>query len=110
MNCFQREIIIEIFKNSSNMTSQGFQNIQGVKSIFWSHGSASFSNLSFFAVPNTEVFYKISTSAISRYFSEYFGKNPDLTDFNQNNQYAFLFSIHFRKCQLGEIFIKQINR
>ena len=105
-----REVNIEIFKNSSNTSSQSFQNIQGVKSIMWYQGVASFQNLSFFAEPISEVFYKISTPAISRYFSEFFEKNINGTDYNQNNRYAHLFSITFRKCELGEIFIKQINR
>lgn len=88
----------------------GFQNIEGVKTVEFSKGKAFFANLKINAQPNSEIFFKITSSSILRFYSEKFSNNPNISNFNLNNNYAYIFSIKFRKCERGEIFLKQINR
>ena len=73
-------------------------------------GMASFSSLIFFAQPNSEVFFKATTFSITRYFGEFLINQGNFSDWNNNNLYAYVFSIKFRECITGEIFIKKINR
>ena len=97
--------------NLSNFTYQlGFQNIQGVKSLMFFNGKASFSSLRIFSKPNSEAFFKVSSNSIKRYFGEYYPKNKNFSDANINSNYAYIFSIQFRECQIGEIFLSKLNR
>lgn len=87
------------------------QNFQGVTTISFRKGSASFSSLQIFADPNSEVFIKASTSVINKYYGNFFnifGKN--YSDQNSSGSYSFIFSVKLRKCEKGEIYIKQTNR
>ena len=88
----------------------GFENIEGRKNIEFKEGKAPFSSLKIYAEPNAEFFLKITSSSIARYYSEYLLNDSNISDQNLNNNYAFVFSIKFRKCQRGEIFVPQINR
>ena len=44
-----------------------------------SKGEAFISNFRISALPNTEVFFTVDTSAISRFYSEYFKNNESLS-------------------------------
>lgn len=88
----------------------GFENIEGRKTIEFNEGKAQFSSLKIYAKPDAEIFFKITSSSITRYYSEYLLNDSNISDQNLNNNYAFVFSIKFRKCQRGEIFFSQINR
>jgi len=96
------------FQNSTG--TFGFQNIEGVKSLTLKNGEATFSPLAIFSKPDTEVFFKATTPFISKYYTEYFQNNTNLSDFNFNQNYYYIFSITFRDCIIGEIFLSQINR
>ena len=87
-----------------------FKMIDGSKSMFLSQGRANFSALKIFAKPNSEVFFKVTTDRISRYFAEFFDTNNYFTHGNIGNEYAYIFSIRLRDCRKGEIFVQQINR
>lgn len=74
------------------------------------NGEAIFSPIKVFAQPNTEVFFKAQTSSVSRYYNEFFDGNNNFSDYNFNGNYMYLFSMVFRDCVIGEVFIEQINR
>ena len=95
--------------NTENITSS-FKMIEGPQSVIVREGRADFSTIKFFAEPNSEVFFKVTADTISRYFTEYFPTNDNLTNSNLVNIYAYIFSIKFRDCIKGEIFKSQINR
>ena len=90
--------------------TSGFQNIQGITRLKFLNGQAIFSPEKFFAHPNSEVFLKITTPNILRYYNELFSTNSNLFDLNLYGSYAFVFSIKLRDCIVGEIFLSQINR
>lgn len=99
-------VSIEFIKKYSST-----QNFQGITTINFRKGAASFSSLQIFADPNSEVFLKASTSAINKYYGNFFniyGKN--YSDQNSNGAYSYIFSVKLRKCQKGEIYLKQTNR
>lgn len=94
--------------NQSNWS--GFQNIQGVTRLKLHEGQAVFSPEKIFSHPNSEVFLKVTSPLILRYYSELFFQNPNLFDLNITRNYAFVFSIKLRECIVGEVFLSQINR
>ena len=94
--------------NHSNTT--GFQNIQGVTRLKLHEGQAVFSPEKIFAHPNSEVFLKVTSPLILRYYSELFFQSSNLFDLNITRNYAFVFSIKLRECIVGEVFLSQINR
>ena len=73
-------------------------------------GEATFSPQKIFAHPDTEIFFKVTSVLILRYYAEFFSENASFSDFNLNGNYAFLFSIKFRECLIGEVFLSQMNR
>lgn len=79
----------------------------GTKTLAVREGKASFKNLRIFAEPNSQLFLKVTTSAITQYFLEFSEKYSYFSDFNLQGTYTFIFSIEFRSCQIGEIFMKQ---
>ena len=87
-----------------------FKMIDGSKSMLLSNGSAIFSHLNIYAQPDSEVFFKVTTDSISRYFAEFLNNDNYLTDSNIENKYAYIFSVRIRDCIKGEIFVHQINR
>ena len=107
-NTDMRNISFFSFPNNSN--SLGFQNIQGVSRLKLINGKSTFSPEKIFAHPNTEVFLKVTSSRILRYYTELLSTKSTLSDFNINGNYAFIFSIKLRECIVGEIFLSQINR
>ena len=92
-----------LFSLINNSNSSGFQSIQGVTQLALNEGQAIFSPEKLFSHPNTEVFLKVTSPLILRYYSELFPGNKTLSDFN-------LFSIKLRECIVGEVFLSQINR
>lgn len=97
-------------KNIYNST-KGLTSIQGMSEIQIRNGIAIFSPIKIFAQPNNEIFFKVQTNSIPRYYSEFYDEsNNNFSDYNFNDKYLYLFSIAFRDCVVGEIFIKQINR
>lgn len=106
----KNEINNTLKKNIYNST-KGLTSIQGISEIQTKNGEALFSPAKIFAQPNSEVFFKALTSSISRYYNEFFEfQNNSFSDFNLNNNYIYLFSVVFRDCVIGEIFIENINR
>lgn len=89
--------------------NQTFRNIQGQKSLSFSKGKVSFQGLKIFSPTNSEAFFKVTSPVLSKYYQEY-SENYENSDIELNQQYAFVFSIHFRECLLGEIFISKMNR
>lgn len=62
-----------------------------------------------FSKPGNEIILKVSTNAIQKYYASYFNnEQTDHIDFD--NKYYYLFSIKFRECVMGEIFIEKLNR
>ena len=102
------ELDTVISLNETN--SSTFQSIFGTTSSQISQGLAIINPLKIFAKPNSEVFFKVQTSLISRYYHEFFPINRNLSDFNLNQQYVYVFSIKFRECIIGEVFNSKINR
>ena len=98
--------------NSLNFSKNDtFQNIQGTKSNRLYSGKANFFPQKIFSKPNSEVFFKATSSIITRYYGEFFVQHlKNFSDFNFNQNYLYIFSIMFRECIVGEIFITQINR
>ena len=99
-----------LFSLINNSNSSGFQSIQGVTQLSLIDGQAIFSPEKLFSHPNTEVFLKVTSPLILRYYSELFPGNKTLSDFNLKGSYAFVFSIKLRECIVGEVFLSQINR
>ena len=97
------------FMNQLLMSPTGFQNILGISNLKVSKGQAFFTPSKIHSKPNTEVFFKVTSPTILRYYSEYFSSN-DLSHLNIDGTYAFIFSIKFRDCIVGEVFLSQINR
>ena len=97
----------KLLKDSNNLD---FRNIQGATRLKLVNGQATFTPEKFFAHPDAEVFFKVSSPTILRYYSELLSINSTLADLNINDNYFFIFSIQLRKCIVGEIFISQINR
>ena len=93
-----------------NSNSSGFQSIQGVTQLKLTKGQAIFSPEKLFSHPNTEVFLKVSSPVILRYFTEFFAGQQTLSNINIKGEYAFIFSIKLRECIVGEVFLSQINR
>lgn len=90
---------------------QNSLNIQGVKSVIVKEGKSSFSSLKIFAEPDTEVFLKITTPLIKRYYSEFLDYNKtNFSDQEFSGEYYYILSFQFRKCQKGEIYLNQIKR
>ena len=96
------------FFNHSN--TSGFQNIQGVRRLQLHECQAVFSPEKIFSHPNSEVFLKVTSPLILRYYSELFFQSSNLFDLNITRNYAFVFSIKLRECIVGEVFLNQINR
>lgn len=88
----------------------GFHSIQGITRLKLDQGQAIFSPEKIFSHPNSEVFLKVSSSAILRYYSELFSNNATFADRNITGEYAFIFSVKLRECIVGEVFLIQINR
>ena len=93
-----------------NSNSSGFQSIQGVTQLKLTKGQAIFSPEKLFSHPNTEVFLKVSSPVILRYFTEFLTGQQTLSNINIKGGYAFIFSIKLRECIVGEVFLSQINR
>ena len=93
-----------------NSNSSGFQSIQGVTQLKFAKGQTIFSPEKLFSHPNTEVFLKVSSPVILRYFTEFFAGQQTLSNINIKGEYAFIFSIKHRECIVGEVFLSQINR
>ena len=102
----QDKLDINIISPIINST---FQDIQGEKSTQFNQGKAIFTSLTFFSDPNYEAFFKVTSSTIIRYYEEYFHP-AGIMNGNLNGEYAFIFSIKFRDCVLGEVFMIKINR
>ena len=100
----------ELSQLNNIKNDSSFKMLVGTKSFTLVKGKANFSSLKIYAKPNSEVFFKVTTTSISRYFAEFFQHNQDLTDSNIENQYAYIFSLYFRDCIKGEIFLEEINR
>lgn len=90
-------------------STKGFRNIQGITEMSLSQGETVFSNFRISALPNTEMFFKVETSEISRFYSEYFVSTGNLSDYEYSKNYKYIFSMKFRQCEIGEIYISQIN-
>ena len=74
-------------------------------------GQAVFSPLKIFAKPNSECFFKLSSSKILKYYSKYLDNDEkSYSDLEINGKYVYIFSIKLRECKIGEIFITKINR
>lgn len=89
--------------------NQTFRNIQGQKSLTFSKGKASFQGLKLFSPTNSEAFFKVTSPVLSKYYEDSL-ESYENSDIQLIQQYAFIFSIHFRECLLGEIFISKMNR
>ena len=82
-----------------------------MKSKTLTKGTSIFSSLKIYAKPDSEVFFKVIASDITRYYGEFFDLNNHyISDSNVSNTYSYIFSIRFRECVVGEIYIEQINR
>ena len=94
---------LEIMKNTelntmvslNDTNSSSFQSIFGTTSSPLSQGTAMINPLKIFTKPNSELFFKVQTSLITRYYEEFFPNQRNLSDFNLNQQYFYLFSIKF---------------
>ena len=87
-----------------------FKAIEGAKSLTISEGKVYFSSLKIFSKPDSEVFFAISTTKITRFYSEFFVSEKNFSDNSDNLKYSYVFSIKFRNCIIGEVYIEQINR
>lgn len=86
-------------------------NIQGVTALSLEKGEAIFAPSRIYGTPSSYAAFKASNPSITRYYSEFFGKtNTNLSDFDLDGQYFYVFLINFRECEIGEIFIEQLNR
>ena len=84
--------------------------MEGAKALQIKNGKASVSSLKIYAKPKSEVFFKVAISAITRYFGEFLASENNFSNQNDSGDYSYFFSISFRDCIIGEIFISQINR
>ena len=102
----QREIKLEFLKYNEKphkieFNESNTKSITGITSLQLKKGTASFSKLSFFVQPDTEAFFKVSSNSITRYYSEFFPSETNISDFQLKNKYIYIFSIQFRKCEIG---------
>lgn len=81
--------------------------IKGLTDIPLANGIGTFSPLKIYAKPNTEIFFKVETNLISRFYSEFFNTSNEFSNFNQKGNYIYVFSIFFLECDIGEIPINQ---
>lgn len=96
------------FFNGANLSSN-FQNIQGSKSFQINGGKSVFSPYKIFATPEKEAFLKVTSPVITMYYN-LFKNLYQISDFEYFGDYYLVFSLYFRGCVIGEIFLFQINR
>lgn len=91
--------------------SKNAQNFKGVSTLSITQGKALFDSLQIFSDPNSEALLKVTTPSIEEYYERFFEKTgKNLSSQNMSAAYSYIFSIHFRKCEKGEIYLNQINR
>lgn len=97
--------------DSSKATISSSLIIEGGNSLTLSKGEGIFTPSKIFALPNSKAIFMVSTPAITRFYKEFFDKTSlEMSNFNENGQYFYIFSLEFRECRIGEVFISQINR
>lgn len=100
---------LKILSINEGFINQTFRNIQGQKSLAFSKGKVSFKGLKFFSPTNSEAFFKVTSPILSKYYEES-SENYKISDIQLNQVYTFVFSIYFRECLFGEIFLSKLNR
>ena len=68
--------------------------MEGSKALQIVNGKASFSSLKIYAKPNSEVFFKVTTSAITRYFGEFLTSKNNFSNHNKSGEYSYIFSFY----------------